>query len=197
MIDFLVQKDIALFLFINGSHSPLFDTLMWGLSHKLIWIPLYIYAAYLIIRNDRRKGIAFVLMVGLLIALSDLSSVHLFKNVFERLRPCHNPEIKHLVHIVNNKCGGKFSFVSSHAANSFAIATYVFLILRRSRFSFGIGMLIWATLVSYSRIYLGVHFPADVFCGALLGVLCGFITFYVAKLVFRIYEKHRVSKENI
>lgn len=92
-----------------------------------------------------------------------------------RLRPCHNPEIADLVHTVNDSCGGKYGFVSSHAANTFALATFIGLVLKNHLKWMFLFMLIWATVVSYSRIYLGVHYPGDVLGGALLGSIIGFL----------------------
>jgi undecaprenyl-diphosphatase len=108
----------------------------------------------------------------LVVTLADQTSVHLFKNVFERLRPCHNPEIRELIHLAASKCYGKFGFVSSHAANSFGVAVFLALAFKTRWFSWFI--LAWALLVSYSRIYLGVHYPADIIVGGLLGAVCGY-----------------------
>jgi len=124
-----------------------------------------------------------LLLVVLLITISDWSSVHLFKNVFQRLRPCHDPDISHLVHLVNNHCGGKYGFVSSHAANAFAVVGYTVMIIRNRYYT--IGIITWATLVSYSRIYLGVHYPGDVLGGAVLGLGVGFLVYWI----FRVSEK--------
>jgi len=189
MFKSLVNTDNNLFLLINGAHNQTFDFIMWWISKPITWLPLYILMAYIIIRKYKQSGIIFIILAGLLIALSDQTSVHLFKNVFQRLRPCHNPELQGLVHMVNGKCGGSYGFVSSHAANMFAVATYVFLILRKHYRYFSLGLFFWAALVSYSRIYLGVHYPADVFAGALLGVVCGIITWYIAGFVQRRYFK--------
>lgn len=106
-----------------------------------------------------------------LIFLSDKISVYFFKEVFMRLRPCHNPVIANLVHIVNNHCGGQFGFVSSHATNTFALAVFVGLLLKQKVSWLLPALVLWATIVSYSRIYLGVHYPGDVICGALLGTI--------------------------
>lgn len=115
-----------------------------------------------------------LLFILLLITLSDQISVHAFKNVFERLRPCHTPDLLLVVHTVE-KCGGQFGFISSHAANSFALAFFISGLLRKSYKWIPYVMYSWAALTIYSRIYLGVHFPGDVLGGAILGMILGWI----------------------
>jgi undecaprenyl-diphosphatase len=122
------------------------------------------------------------LFFGLLILIGDRASVEMFKEVFERLRPCHNPTIKYLVHTVDG-CGGKFGFVSSHATNSFSLAVFSSLLLKSKFKWITASMLFWAALVSYSRIYVGVHFPADILGGAILGSGVGVFVFLVLKIV--------------
>ncbi len=173
MIEQLIAWDKELMLFLNGLHSPFFDPIMYWLSDRFIWIPLYLFLIFLIIRQYRKETWFIIIAVGFLIALSDLSSVHLFKDVFERLRPCHDSEISAKLHLINGECGGQFGFVSSHAANVFAIALFMVKILGKTMRYFTPLILFWAAIVSYSRIYLGVHFPGDVICGALLGAAIG------------------------
>jgi undecaprenyl-diphosphatase len=146
---------------------------MWYISATYTWLPLYIgVIAYIFYKFGWKTGVlAFVSMI-MLVVLTDQVSVHLFKQVFERLRPCHQPRISHLVHIVNGYCGGKFGFVSSHAANTFGFAIFTSFFFKNKLYVYSI--FVWATLVSYSRIYLGVHYPSDIAGGALLGILLGF-----------------------
>lgn len=123
------------------------------------------------------------IFIALVILIGDRSSVLLFKDVFERLRPNHNPMLEDALHYVNGSGGaGKFGFVSSHATNSFALAVFSSLLLK-SKFKFIVAaMLFWAVLVSYSRVYVGVHFPADLLGGALLGTLVGVFVFWLMKM---------------
>jgi undecaprenyl-diphosphatase len=184
----LIQWDTDLFLFLNDLNSPFWDKIMWFVSGKYEWIPLYIILLGLIIWKYRMKSILVILMIPILITAADQISVKLFKEVFERLRPCHNSDIQHLVHTVNNKCGGKFGFVSSHAANSFALAGYLALIFRNKWFSMFI--LFWAALVSYSRVYLGVHYPGDILGGAVLGlIIAGLVYMLFAFLEIKFFNK--------
>ncbi|MBM3419962.1 MAG: phosphatase PAP2 family protein [Bacteroidetes bacterium] len=167
------QLDRDLFLFLNSLHSPFWDGIMYTISAKLTWAPLYLFMLYLFIRKQKRKALVVFLFAVAAITVSDQLSVHAFKEVFERLRPCKEPELKGLVHMVKGKCGGMYGFVSSHAANSFNIAVFSLLIVRKEWYT--VSILIWASVVSYSRIYLGVHYPGDILGGALLGIIIGWI----------------------
>ena len=179
MIQSLIDFDVQLFLTLNGLHSPFWDPIMVFASGKLTWIPLYLAIIYYLYRKNQWRFLWILLGVGLAIALADLTSVHLFKNVFQRLRPCHNPDIKEMVNLVTGRCGGKFGFVSSHAANSFAVATLLLLSVKEKWFT--ISILVWAAVVSYSRVYLGVHYPGDILVGSILGVCIGFAVRFVVK----------------
>ena len=173
----IINTDINLFLYLNSRHSPFWDEVMWWMSDKWIMLPLYAVILFFIIRNFRWQSAGIVVFILILVVLTDQTSVHLFKNIFERLRPCHNPEIADMVHQVNNKCGGKYGFVSSHATNSFGFAMFTTLLFRKWYFSAFI--LLWALVVSYSRIYLGVHYPGDVLGGILLGSLLACIMYII------------------
>lgn len=147
------------------------------ISDRYSWIPFYIVLAVLIGLKFKWKLLILAPFITLVVLFSDQISVHFFKDVFMRLRPCHNPLITDLVHIVNNHCGGQYGFVSSHAANTFALACFVGLVLK-NHFKWMLPFLLaWATIVSYSRIYLGVHYPGDIFVGAILGTLIGFLIY--------------------
>lgn len=168
-----------MFLFLNDMHSPFWDKIMWFISDKESWYPLYLLIIIYIIYKYRWHSIMLLFFIALLIFFSDQGSVQLFKEVFKRLRPCHEPAIKEMVHIVNNKCGGQYGFISSHASNSFAIAAFLGVVFNRRWFAWSI--LGWAVVVSYSRIYLGVHYPLDIIFGGIFGALLGVI---IAKLYF-------------
>ncbi len=152
---------------------------MWGLSSRTIWIPMYAFFLYLIVRKYKKQTLIILLAVIVGVALADSLSVALFKNVFLRLRPSHNPALEGLVHIVNGYKGGTYGFVSSHASNTFVLAVLLAHFLKPRFRYFPVFIYTWAFWVCYSRIYLGVHYPGDVICGALFGSLVAFIVLKV------------------
>ena len=178
-MDWLINLDTDIFLAINGWHSSWMDEVMWWISYKYTWIPVYAIILYALVRKLgwKKTGLT-VLGIGLVVLLADQLSSGLFKPWIARPRPCHLEELQGLVHTVNGKCGGSYGFVSSHAANFFALATFIGAFFSRS---FRIGAFSVAILVAYSRIYLGVHYPGDVIGGAVIGSLCGLTVL----LVFR------------
>lgn len=187
MLDRLISFDERLFSILNGLHSPFFDKLMFFISGVPEWIPMYVLIIGWIVYKFRWKAILIFVTFILLITLSDQISVQI-KLAVDRLRPCKDPDIRPWVHIVNGYCSGRFGFVSSHAANTFALATYTSLILKNKYYTTFI--LIWATVVSYSRIYLGVHFPGDILCGAMLGAILGYGLYRLYRFAERkIYKK--------
>jgi len=176
-MEWLIQFDKDLLVFINSMHTPAWDNIMWFISGKLSWIPLYMsILIYVFYNGGWKKGLLFVGAIAVLIALVDQSSVIFFKNMFCRYRPSHNLEIGPLLHIVKGYKGGMYGFVSSHAANTFAIAIFTSLALKNRQYTWGI--LFWASIVSYSRMYLGVHYPADIAGGAILGSILAYGTHY-------------------
>ena len=177
MLEILNQLDTQIFLYLNSFHNDFWDTVMWYISGKYTWIPLYLLILFFVFKQGKKQGILVFLFLILTIVVADQSSVNLFKNVFERLRPCHQPAIKDLVHIVNNKCGGQFGFVSSHATNTFAFATFIAYFFKKKTVFY--SLFFWAFLVSYSRIYLGVHYFGDVIGGIILGYFIGYILYKI------------------
>jgi len=189
MLGFLNQIDTELFLFINSWHNDFFDVVMVYVSSKLFWLPFYLFLLYMVIKEYKWKSLIILLFVALLITLTDQSSVQLFKNVFQRLRPCHNPDIQSLVHTVEY-CGGRYGFVSSHATNYFGIIVFVSGLLY-SRYKWLPWVLVfWGLLIIYSRIYLGVHYPGDVIGGTILGAGIGWMVFWGFRYTDHTWMKH-------
>ncbi len=180
MLDFFIELDKSLFLFLNGLHNSVFDQLMWWFSGKYFWIPLYVAVLAWWIKEHKWNAIWLTIFAILVVVANDQISVAI-KFAVERPRPTHNPDIGNLVRVLNDYRGGAFGFVSSHAANTFGFAMFSLMVNRRKWYT--IAILIWAALVSYSRIYLGVHYPGDIFFGALLGILLGYLIFVACDFV--------------
>ena len=174
----LEHLDQQLLLLINSSHSPFFDKVMYAISGRVIWAPLYLAILIYLGFKYKRKLYIVLIIIALAITLSDQASV-ILKNITMRLRPCHEPALAGIVHLVNGECGGLYSFVSSHAANSFNIALLSLLFIRKRWYT--ISIIFWAAIIGFSRIYLGVHYPGDVICGSILGALIGWS-------MYRLYE---------
>jgi undecaprenyl-diphosphatase len=181
MIEHLVDLDKKVFLALNHFAAPWMDPVMRFLSGEIPWILFFMGFIYLIWEKTwdvHRKRFIYVIVSLLIVyALTDATSVHLFKEIVMRLRPCHEPSLEGQLRLVAHRCGGSYGFVSSHAANSFGLALFSALVLKRRWFT--IAVMAWAILVSYSRIYVGVHYHGDVICGGLLGMAVAY-PFYLA-----------------
>jgi len=146
------------------------------ISSKWFWIPLYIFILYTIYKTFRKDFFKILFSLGILIFLADFGSVHLFKEMFQRARPCHLLEGIRVV----DGCGGPFGFISSHASNSFAIAFFISLLLRK--YWWFVNLFSWAVLIGFSRIYLGVHYPFDILGGMFWGLFVSLLTYYIYKM---------------
>ncbi len=192
----ILEFDTELFLYLNSFHSDFWDTIMLMVTRKEPWFPFFGVLLFYIFKNFRSKAVMIALFIGLTILLSDQISV-LMKESIQRFRPVHDPEIEHLVHNVLRK-GSLYGFVSSHAANVFAAFAFLTRIFRNR--SFWLLMLFWAVVVSYSRIYSGVHYPLDLIGGGLLGWLIGVGTYRLLiffEVRFFLARNPKIEKTNL
>ena len=167
----LIQEDRSLFLLLNNLGSSPFDQLWIMISATWIWVPLYVIFLYLLFKNFQVRNLIFILIfIALGVTFSD-QLAGIFKTGVSRFRPCHDATLTGLMRAV--KCGGQFGFYSSHAANTFFIATFMSMLLYKKYRFLPYILFIWASIVSYSRIYLGVHFPLDILMGSAMGFLLG------------------------
>lgn len=173
MLNYLNDIDTRLLLAINGAHSSWADHLMIILSERWVWLPFYAVLVALIIVKYRWRSWLALVFIALLITTSDRFTSGFMKPFFARLRPCHVESLEKLLYLPIG-CGGAHGFASSHAANSFAAAMFLWLLLHKK--IKGIVLLFpWAFMICYSRIYLGAHYPGDVFIGMLIGIALGFL----------------------
>lgn len=183
-VEKIEKFDQDLMLQLNGAHGEWLDFFMMWVSKPIMWLPVYMLVLFLIYRKWGAKYVLIALLCGgLVVLLGDRISVMAFKDVFMRYRPCHNADIGHLIHIVNGHCGGQYGFLSSHSTNFFGLAVLLAGILSPGYKVPYTLLIIWAGLIGYSRVYLGVHYPADVLCGALLGSAIGFTVLRFYKFV--------------
>lgn len=177
-VENILPLERDLFLSLNGSDSIFLDNVMWTISGRFVWVPLLLFVVFLFFYKTKSKEALLVtLFFILLFVVCDQVSSGLFKPLFERLRPTHHPDFKDVVDIVNNYRGGRFGFISGHATNSFGLAVFLSLLFKNRRLT--IATLTWATINSYSRIYLGVHFISDIIGGIIVGTLIGIIIYYL------------------
>ena len=185
MIEEILKLDSQLFLFLNNLGSPTFDNFWIYLSYKesniIFYLALLVFYFYSKSKKIKLSEVFYsLLFIAIMIAIAD-QTANLFKDSFQRLRPCYNESLISFVRLVKESCGGKYGFFSAHASNSFSLAVF-FGLLFKNKFRFIIYMtLFYASLISFSRIYLGVHFPLDIFFGGVYGIITGLV-------IFRIYE---------
>ncbi|KEO72552.1 phosphatase PAP2 family protein [Anditalea andensis] len=186
MLDKLIEWDERLFLHLNAYGIDWLDPIMFAITGTAIWIPMYLFIIYLTFKAYGKASIWILVGIGLAILLADQGTSGLMKPYFGRLRPCHDTRWEG--QILNYRyCGGLYGFASSHASNAFAVATYFCLVFYKKIRGFG-WLFLWAAIFSYTRIYLGVHYPGDVLIGALVGILSALIGFYLA-----IYLKNKIN----
>ena len=186
-IQHLITFDQDLLLRLNGSDSVFWDGFMWIATSTAIWAPAILVLLYIIFKNNKpAKALLILVMMGLVIFLADRIASGICKPYFARPRPTHDPIIMYLIDIVNGYRGGAYGFLSSHAANTFSISIFMSLLVKKR--SFTLVMFGWAVLHTFTRIYLGVHYPGDITFGALDGLIIGALVFllynYLQKRLF-------------
>lgn len=192
LVEKILPFERELFLWLNDLHNSFWNSFMWIYSDKFTWIPLAIVAlGVFTYKIEYKKSILLILCIALTFTLCDQLSASVIKPFFERYRPTHHPDFSQWVNTVNNYTGGRYGFVSAHAANGFGIALFLSLVFRYRYLT--ITLFTWALTTSYSRIYLGVHFISDVIGGMIVGVLVGVFVFQV----FRYARKYILKESDV
>ncbi|MBL7842452.1 MAG: phosphatase PAP2 family protein [Cyclobacteriaceae bacterium] len=196
-VESVLSHERNLFFLLNGSDSVFLDNIMWIVSRTRVWFTFYVFVAlFLFYKTQKKKAALILLFFVLTIVLSDQISSGLIKPFFERLRPTHHPDFKDFVDIVHGHRGNGFSFVSGHASNSFSFAVFLSMIFRNRWVT--LVVFVWATLISYSRIYLGVHFISDVVGGIVVGSLIALIMYALfVSLQKRLFPIESIEKTNL
>ncbi len=186
------NKDKALFRFINHEFAaPFVDKAALAFREPKTWIPLYIFMIFFSIWKFKSKSWMWILLLIIIVTLSDQISSHFLKNYFNRIRPCGDPAFSQYVRLVLGRCPTSASFTSSHAANHFAIATFVARTFKQYLLQWRYLFFFWASIVSISQVYVGVHYPLDIVGGTLVGLVVGTFTSWV--FINKIGYKNQIS----
>ena len=192
MLKQLIHIDTEILLAINGWHAPWADTLMWIISAKETWIPLYLLLIGLLVWRYRQPAttrvkwmqkvpacVLMIIVIGLAVGAADFIASGILKDWVARPRPSRVPELEGVLHLVNGYKSGRYGFVSSHAANTMACGLLFSLIWRKKITT--CGLMLWVAANCYSRMYLGVHYPLDILGGLIVGVLVAWAAFVMLK----------------
>ncbi|WFE83761.1 phosphatase PAP2 family protein [Parabacteroides chongii] len=178
MVEKILAYERDLFFMLNGSDSPFLDRFMWLFSGKAVWLPLAAFILIVLLYKKKwKESILILLGIVLVVTLCDQFASHVCKPIFTRFRPTHHPDFMDQVKTVFDYRGGRYGFISSHAANAFGFATYMSLLFRYRLFTWTIFL--WAALTAYTRVYLGVHFISDIVPGAIAGVFFGWLVYWL------------------
>ena len=176
LLEKLRQADYAMFKKVNGEwHNSFFDGLFITIRESYLWIPFYFFLIIFAAINFKKNGWYWILFFLLTAMMSDIISSSIIKELVPRLRPCRDPFIADTMRFLVKYCPGSSSFTSSHAVNHFAAAMFIFTTFKNRLGNWWAVIFIWAALISYAQVYVGVHFPLDVFCGAIAGLIIGYL----------------------
>ena len=173
MLEYLNDIDTDALLAVNGLHDMFQDAFWWMVSAKWSSALLLLALVWILLHQNRRHALLMLVMLAFTVLVADQVSSGLIKHLVERLRPTHDPSLDNMVHVINGYRGGMYGFVSSHAANFFAVATLLSFAMRHRLVT--CSLFTWALLQCYSRVYLGVHYPGDIMGGIVVGVLAGWL----------------------
>ena len=197
MLERLIHIDTEILLAINGWHAPWADTLMWIISAKATWIPLYVLLIGLLVWRYRKPAptpvkwlqrlpacVVMIVVIALAVGAADFIASGILKDLVARPRPTRVPELEGVLHLVNGYRSGQYGFVSSHAANTMACALLFSLIWRNKIAT--CGLMLWVAANSYSRMYLGVHYPTDILGGLMVGTLTALVGYWVLRRMHQV-----------
>jgi undecaprenyl-diphosphatase len=194
MMETLQQIDTTVLIWINnGLKSDWMDAIMLFCSGKLTWLPWYAILLFFLYKSNPKRILINLIVLTCCIALADQLASGLLKPLVARLRPCHNDSVNIKLILIDGICGGQYGFVSSHAANVFAVFFFFVLknVFQNMKYMIYV-LLVWAVIVSLSRVYLGVHYPGDVFCGALIGIIAAAVIVSLESVIEqRYFQKNK------
>jgi undecaprenyl-diphosphatase len=183
MIEEILKYDTDLFLFLNNLGSEPWDNLWRVITHKLTFVPLYVVLLFLVYKNYGLKGMLIIIVCAVLMIIAADQLANLFKHGIQRPRPCREEDLQKFMRFIVDHCG-RYGYFSGHAINSMATAVFIGLLLKNKYYYLPFLLLFWSVLVSYSRIYVGVHYPLDVLTGMFFGSIIGWI-FYRLQLILQ------------
>ena len=175
MLEEILKYDKAVFLILNNLGSETWDGFWMFITNKFSSIPMYLLLIFLSYKQVGLKKTALLVAAAILMITATNGLADFFKYGVQRLRPCFDSDVNELARLVKDTCGGKFGYFSAHAGNTMAVAVFFSIVLKEKFKGIGILLLIWAALIGYSRIYIGVHFPLDVFSGMAIGLFFGWL----------------------
>jgi undecaprenyl-diphosphatase len=190
MLDQLIEWDKEVLFFLNSFHTPWLDPVMLLITKTFFWLPLYAFLIFLLFKNFKKEAWFILICAAITLLLCDQITSTFMKPYFARLRPSQDPSLVGLLHHVNGYKGGLYGFASGHAANTFGTAMFVWLTLR-SVYKWIALIFVWAILMTYTRIYLGVHFPGDILVGGTIGLLCGYLSYLISQRLRKRYHNKK------